>query len=594
MNKLKSNYDSWTTIRWPLVERRVVKWQNSIYLASKENDFKKLRSIQKMLVNSLDAKLLAVRRVTQDNKGKVTAGVDKVKNLTPQERLEMAKALKLPIKAQPLRRIWIPKPGKPEKRPLGIPVMRDRCAQALLKLAIEPEWEAKFEKDSYGFRPGRSAHDALSQIRAQIQQKPKYVLDADIAKCFDRIDHNALLEKSGYKGMFRTQIKYWLKAGALDGETFVKTDYGTPQGGVISPLLANIALHGMESYLKDHVQTIKTYWPAGNIKSIQKRRDALGVIRYADDFVIMHESKEIVLKCKELVTNFLKEVGLELSAAKTRMTHTLELKKDDVAEEGFDGKKGFNFLGFYIAQYHSKYNDATSNRGERTGFKTLINPSKEKMNLHQKRMHDVILKNGKKLNQDAMIKILNPMVAGWSRYFGVSDASTCNYLTKMDYLLYLKLRKWASRKSKKRLKGHSMWKPKEGRKWVFATYSNTLVNHADFSLPLNSYVKVKGDASPFDGKALYWAGRLGRSTLIPPRNAFLLKRQKLICTWCKGYFGPEDVMEVDHIIPKSLGGSSDYKNLQLLHRHCHDAKTATDGSVSNTDKILRRRILRGD
>lgn len=501
-------YDSWKSIKWASVQQRISKWQEQIFKASKENNIQKVRILQKRLVASMDARLLAIRRVTQDNKGRNTAGVDGVKKLKPQQRIILAEQLILPIKAQSLRRIWIPKPGKPEKRPLGIPTIKDRCAQALLKLAIEPEWEARFEKDSYGFRPGRNCHDAVSQIRTLIQQKPKYVLDADIAKCFDRINHKALLDKLGYKGLFRTQIRYWLEAGVIDGQVFSETEAGTPQGGVISPLLANIALHGMENKLKDYAATVPLKWPSGGNYTYAKRRAALGVIRYADDFVVMHDKKEVVLKCKELVAEFLSEVGLELSAAKTRLTHTLELKDSDVNSEGFDGKVGFNFLGFKIIQRKSKHNAATSTRGESLGFRTLINPTNEKMLALQRKYHDIILKGGKKLNQTQLIKKLNPIIAGWSRDFGVSDASTSGYLTKMDYLLYLKLRRWAARKSKTSKQGNKFWDTVGSRNWVFKSPEMTLVNHQDYSKPINDYVKVKGDASPYDGQRLYWAKRL--------------------------------------------------------------------------------------
>jgi len=211
---------------------------------------KKIRKLQNRLVRSLDARLLAVRRVTQDNRDKVIAGIDKTKSLKPHQRFSLAQSLKIPLKSQPLRRIWILKPGKTEKIPLGIPTLQDRCAQALLKLAIEPEWEARFEKDSFGLRPGRSVHDVISQIRTQIQSKPKYVLDADIAKSFQKIDHTALQNKLGYKRRFNRQIKRWLKSGALDGNTFTNTKYGTPQRGVISPFLSNVAFHGLEDKLK--------------------------------------------------------------------------------------------------------------------------------------------------------------------------------------------------------------------------------------------------------------------------------------------------------------------------------------------------------
>jgi RNA-directed DNA polymerase len=195
-------------------------------------------------------KVLSVRRVTQDNTGKKTAGVDGIKSLSPAARLELAGQLKLTGKSRPTRRVWIPKPGREERRPLGIPTMYDRALQAVVKAALEPEWEAVFEPNSYGFRPGRSCHDAIKHIKNCIQSKAKFVLDADIAKCFDRINQEALLQKIKTKGKVRQQIKAWLKSGVIDQGAFTATSEGTPQGGVISPLLANIALHGLEQHIE--------------------------------------------------------------------------------------------------------------------------------------------------------------------------------------------------------------------------------------------------------------------------------------------------------------------------------------------------------
>src|ERR1051325_10119430 len=236
----------WNTIPWPLVERKVFKLQRRIYQASQRGDVKLLHRLQRLLTNSTFAKLLATRRVTQDNSGKKTAGVDGVAALTPEQRLKLSVRLNLNGKSLPVRRVWIPKPGKTEKRPLGIPAMKDRAKQALVKLALEPQWEARFEPNSYGFRPGRSCHDAIEAIFQEIRYKAKYVLDADIAKCFDRISHQALLDKIDTSPLLRRTIKGWLKAGVMDGGQLFPTEAGTPQGGVLSPLLMNIALHGLE------------------------------------------------------------------------------------------------------------------------------------------------------------------------------------------------------------------------------------------------------------------------------------------------------------------------------------------------------------
>jgi RNA-directed DNA polymerase len=229
-------------------------------------------------MKSWSARALSVRRVTQDNQGKKTAGVDGIKSLTPKQRLNLVGNLKLGSKVSPTRRVWIPKPGTEEKRPLGIPTMKDRALQALVKLALMPEWEARFEPNSYGFRPGRSCQDAIEAIFLSINKKPKYVLDADIAKCFDRINHETLLQKLNTFPTIRRQIRAWLKAGVMDGKQLFTTSEGTPQGGVISPLLANIALHGMEERIKQYAETLKG--------SKRNNRWSLSLIRYADDFVI--------------------------------------------------------------------------------------------------------------------------------------------------------------------------------------------------------------------------------------------------------------------------------------------------------------------
>ncbi|WP_414519919.1 reverse transcriptase N-terminal domain-containing protein, partial [Nostoc sp. PCC 9305] len=223
----------WKDIPWRKLERVVYKLQKRIYRASLRGDVKALRKLQKTLMKSWYAKCLAVRRVTQDNQGKKTAGVDGIKTLSPAARLKLVANLKLGSKVKPTRRVWIPKPGADEKRPLGIPTMYDRALQALVKQALEPEWEARFEPNSYGFRAGRSCHDAIEAIFNSISKKAKYVLDADISKCFDQINHKALLQKLNTFPTIRRQIRAWLKAGVMESGQLFSTSEGTPQGGVI-------------------------------------------------------------------------------------------------------------------------------------------------------------------------------------------------------------------------------------------------------------------------------------------------------------------------------------------------------------------------
>jgi RNA-directed DNA polymerase len=266
MNTVSQPMYKWQDLPWRTIKRAVFKLQKRIYQAAKNGDIKTVHKLQRLLLKSWSARCLAVRRVTQDNQGKNTAGVDGVKSLRSEQRLQMAQTLKLTSKAQPTRRVWIPKPGKAEKRPLGIPTLRSRAEQALAKLALEPEWEAQFEPNSYGFRPGRSCHDAIDAIFKAICHKPKYVLDADIAQCFDRINHEALLDKLQTSPTLRRAIRAWLKAGVMEKDELFPTTAGTPQGGVISPLLANIALHGLEMAITQEYPQAK-------------------VIRYADDLV---------------------------------------------------------------------------------------------------------------------------------------------------------------------------------------------------------------------------------------------------------------------------------------------------------------------
>jgi RNA-directed DNA polymerase len=231
-NDQESTTTEWRFLPWKRMEKQVFKLQKRIYQANQRGEVSVVRKLQKTLLNSWSAKCLAVRKVTQDNQGKKTAGIDGIKSLTPKQRLSLVEKLQLSNKSKPTRRIWIPKPGKKEQRPLGIPTMYDRALQALVKLAMEPEWEAVFEPNSYGFRPGRSAHDAIGAIYNSVSNKAKFALDADISQCFDKIDQSALLAKIGTFPKLRRQLKSWLKSGVIDGGRLMETNEGTPQGGV--------------------------------------------------------------------------------------------------------------------------------------------------------------------------------------------------------------------------------------------------------------------------------------------------------------------------------------------------------------------------
>src|SRR6266516_456768 len=343
----------WNAINWRTANRTVRNLRRRIFRATQEGDQKKVRSLQKLMLKSYSNRLVSVRRVTQINAGKNTPGVDKLVIKTPEARGRMVDDLAHYTlwKAKPARRVYIPKANN-KLRPLGIPVVVDRCLQAMVKNALEPAWEARFEGSSYGFRPGRSCQDAIEKIflLARPNKTKKWVLDADIRGAFDNISHEYLCNAIGpVPG--RELIKQWLKAGYVEQEVFHATERGTPQGGVASPSLANIALHGMEE-----ASGVK-YSSQGSLKG--KR----AIVRYADDFVCFCETREDAEQVQKILVEWLKERGLTLSEEKTRIVHLTE---------------GFDFLGFNVRQYPAP-------QTSRTGWKLLIKPSKQSIQEVQKK-----------------------------------------------------------------------------------------------------------------------------------------------------------------------------------------------------------------
>lgn len=540
--------ESWELLPWRKLERYVYRIQKRIYRASARGNLKQVHNLQKLLTRSHAARLLAVRRVTQDNNGKKTAGVDGIKQVQPEQRLNMAEDIRPrqwdQQRVPPVRRVWMPKPGKPEKRPLGIPTMRERAKQALIKMALEPQWEASFEANSYGFRPGRGCWDAIEAIFNWISRKSKYVLDADIKGCFDNINHQQLLEKLNTTREARKMIKQWLEAGALDQEAFTPTEAGTPQGGVISPLLANIALHGMH-------------------QEIESKIKGATLIRYADDFVVLHEDKAQVERAQTIVEQWLQGVGLHLSPTKTRIVHTSE---------------GFDFLGFHVRQYPAgKNRSGKGPTGKLLGFKTLIRPSAKSQKQHVRKMKETI-KRLRGHPQNHLIAELNPIIKGWANYYR-TKASKTTY-TKMDHILWYQLYQWVAWNNPQKGKRQALrkyWQVKNGQQWVFATEEITLRQHSRTAI--KRHWKVRGNASPYDGNWKYWSRRLQDHPLLSSEKGYLLRKQKGVCRFCGLYFKDEDLVEIDHILPLSLGGTNDWSNKQALHRHCHDQKTAKDRSI---------------
>ena len=497
----------WKDIDWRRVEKNVFKLQKLIYRASSRGELHKMRKYQRLLTKSYYGRLLAVRRVTQDNQDRKTTRVDDIKNLPPMQRLNLVNLLNSRyLKISPTRRVWIAKLGKDEKPPLNIPRIYDRALQALVKLGMEPEWEARFEPNSYGFRPGRSTHDAIESIFESIRLEPKYVLDVDISKSFERINHDALLGKIG-QSPYKKLIKQWLKSGLFDNEQFLDTVEVTLQGELISPLLANIALHGMEERLIEFAKTLDIKNHEGHQISWQHKVKSLSLVRYAYDFVILHQDIKVVLQAKIVIQEWLNQVGLEVKPEKTRIAHTLE--------EYQGNHPGFNFLGFNIRQYKVK--------STKKIFRTLIKPSSKSIETHYRKLAE-ICDSHKTAPTKALIAKLNPVIREWANYF--SAVVSKEIFNKLDMLLGQRLGRWASRrhpnKSGTWVKKKYFPNIKKTRNWVLKNGEYIINLHSD--VPIVRHIKVKGATSPYDGNWTYWRSKIGKHPGVRKEVKMLLQQ----------------------------------------------------------------------
>lgn len=559
MSKVKTE---WSQIDWATVQTKVAKLQTRIYAASKDGNTAFKVRLQKTLITSYSARLLAVRRVTQENKGKATAGVDGIKNLDPSERIKLAETLRLDGKATPLLRVEIPNPGKKETRPLGIPTIESRAKQALAKLALEPEWEAKFEPNSYGFRPGRSCHDAIIAIELQVRSQSKYILDADLKGCFDNIDHEALIGKLNTFPIMENQVRAWLKSGIMKGDVFYKTESGTPQGGVISPLLANIALHGLETHIADKFPTFRTR--QGQEQGKMKEWSEARTIRYADDFVILHEKLEVIQEAKSETEKWLATIGLKLNEDQTRIAHTIK--------EVEGQKPGLDVLGFNIRSYEvGKHKCGTNADGKKLMQLTRVQPSEESIEKFRKQVK-TILKTGHSMPPAEMLKRHNWFVRGWANYFKTGDSSV-EIFRKLQHDLYPVYLNWGQKKFAQRGNGYiasKIFHKSKTSAWNFGWKEG---NHLHLAVTLyefeyEQYIKVQGTKSPYDGDWLFWAKRRGSHPLCPKDIKTGLKSQEWKCSHCGLPFYVEDPIEVHHI-----DGNRDNNkktNKTLVHLHCHD------------------------
>jgi RNA-directed DNA polymerase len=550
----------WHEIPWDKCYLGVRKLQVRIAKATRESKWRKVKALQWLLTHSLSAKALAVRRVTE-NRGKRTAGVDGVTWSTPEAKANGVLSLKrIGYRPKPLRRVYIPK-SNGKLRPLGIPTMKDRAMQALHLLALEPVSETTADHDSYGFRAERSTHDAIQKLFGALSQKgaAQWVLEGDIKGCFDHISHEWMLKNICSD---TTVLQKWLKAGYVDQRRLYPTNEGTPQGGIISPTLANLVLDGLEDLL------IANYGRYTGPKRAQLRKAAVSqvnFVRYADDFVISGSSRELLEnEIQPLVRDFLTERGLTLSEEKTKVTHISE---------------GFDFLGQNVRKYCFG----------KTNEKLLIKPSKKNVQVFLEEVRGTIqtLRTAK---QEWVIKQLNPKIQGWANYH--SHVVSKDAFDKVDHTIWHMLWDWACRRH-----------PTKPRRWIHRRYFGTvegrqyvfrcdavrkdgtkgllkLRNAADVAIV--RHVKIQGEATPYDPRfEEYFEKRL---TLKMEKNLagrrklrYLWRRQKGQCPVCGERITAVTRWHVHHLVRRVDGGSDASSNLWLLHPDCHRQHHANPG-----------------
>ena len=473
----------WNQIIWNSIKHQVERIQQKIFRDARKGNFRKVKQYQKLLVRSLPARLWAVRLTTEINNGRNTPGIDGRIYKTGIEKMHLVASLRLRnYKADPLKIRFIPKLNG-DRRKLGIPTIRDRAMQALVLLALNPEWESRFEPHSFGFRPGKSAIDAVSYIvhtllpRKGCRTHPGWIFDADISKCFDNIDHDALLRKIE-GNPFTEIVRKWLRSGAISQVGFELIKKGTPQGGVISPLLANIALDGLERQFGIYTRTGNYIGPSH--RSGQNKDIAL--FRYADDFIILAPSKEILVNYViPKVKSFLLEIGLNLNEAKTHVVNLSE---------------GFKFLGFKFQRFYRQNGSIR---------KFTYFPSRERLDRFLIKLKDYIRLNWNVDIKD-FIKGLNRRIRGFCNYYRWSDAHRAfGYLS---YRIWELMWRWAKRRHPKQNSGwlrKHYWKEIGNSKWVFTYQGVNLVQPYTLTVQWWKWPKVKIHSSPYDPEAIkYW------------------------------------------------------------------------------------------
>ena len=523
----------WKSIDWKKAEAEVSRLQARIAKATQEKKWNTVKRLQYLLSHSYYAKALAVRKVTT-NKGKHTPGIDKELWNTP--AVKMRNVLILTdkgYKAKPLRRVLVEKPGKKKKRPLGIPCMYDRAMQALYALALDPVSETTADEKSVGFRRGRSAQDACEYIFTALSRRtsPEWVLEGDIKGCFDHISHDWLID---HIPMDKSVLKQFLKAGFVFQNELFPTDEGTPQGGVISTILANMALDGMQKVLSDRFHTNRL----GKIDLRFKNAHKVNLVRYADDFIVTAATKEIAEEAKEIIRGFLCTRGLELSEEKTLITHV-----DD----------GFDMLGWTFRRFKEKL---------------IVKPSKKSVKALNASLHNTVLERGKAWRQEDLIRVLNRQLRGWANY----HQSVCakDAFSRTDHILYEMLWCWAKRRHPKKNRKWitaNYWYSKGLRNWVFSTKNAELIRLGE--VPIIRHTKVRMSANPYLDSEYFIQRKIQNGMKrLSGRFKKIWRNQNGCCYHCGQPMEISDEREIFYKIPKSMGGKDDVPNMAYVHKYC--------------------------